>query len=167
VYALIKGYVPGTCFALIGSRHFLGEGHVRGTYRWIGRRTLNIPDSTWGTRVRENAGIFSRCVISLYASLDRGTSQGRAFALIGSRHFLGEGHVRGTYRWITRSTLNISESTWGVRMALNELNSNLMTVAETARRLHVPRKYAARPPECAFNSMIGEFFRGSRGPVWA
>ena len=42
-------------------------------------------------------------------------------------------------------------------MELNDWNSDLMTVEETARLLHVPQQYAVRPAECAIKPSITEF----------
>jgi hypothetical protein len=46
---IIRGYVPGTCFALFDSRHPLGEGEVLVPCRGIGRSSSSISDSTRGT----------------------------------------------------------------------------------------------------------------------
>ena len=51
----------------------------------------------------------------------------------------------------------------GVRMDSNEFNSDLMTVEEIARVLHVPRQLGARTPGRKVNSKVSGLFRGPRG----
>jgi hypothetical protein len=48
-------------------------------------------------------------------------------------------------------------------MELNEWSSDLMTIAETARVLHVPRQLGARTPGRKVNSKVSGLFRGPRG----
>jgi excisionase family DNA binding protein len=54
-------------------------------------------------------------------------------------------------------------------MELNDWNSDLITIAETARVMHVPQQYAARPAKRTDKSTISELFtkRVFHGTTWA